>query len=127
MAPEQEKQAAEEEAGKQVSAQAFSEGDSVIANFVQECAELVDGNPRQIKRYVNMFRFYSALRYGLHADEAATAAELPSDKVLAKFVALSVQRPHAMDLFARKASPGGRRAGGIAARVSGEGKLEDHG
>jgi hypothetical protein len=94
-APEKRKAAAE--AGKRVYAQTFSERDPVIADFVQECADLVDGNPRQIKRYVNVFRFYSTLRYGLRADGLAKAEELPSDKMLAKFVALSIQWPHAMD------------------------------
>ena len=94
-APEKRKAAAE--AGKRVYAQTFSERDPVIADFVQECADLVDGNPRQIKRYVNVFRFYSTLRYGLRADGLAKAEELPTDKVLAKFVALSIQWPHAMD------------------------------
>jgi len=95
-APAEEKRAAAE-AGKRVYAHAFNERDPMIANFVQECAELVDGNPRQIKRYVNVFRFYSTLRYALRADGFATAGELPSDKILAKFVSLSVQWPHAMD------------------------------
>ena len=94
-APEKRKAAAE--AGKRVYAQTFSERDPIIADFVQECADLVDGNPRQIKRYVNVFRFYSTLRYGLRADGLAKAEELPSDKMLAKFVALSIQWPHAMD------------------------------
>jgi len=92
-----EKQRAAAEAGKRVYARTFTERDPVIAEFVKEVAELVDGNPRQIKRYVNVFRFYSTLRFGLQADGKATASELPSDKVLAKFVALSIQWPHAMD------------------------------
>jgi hypothetical protein len=92
-----EKQHAAAEAGKRVYARTFTERDPVISDFVKEVAELVDGNPRQIKRYVNVFRFYSTLRYGLQADGRATASELPSDKVLAKFVALTIQWPHAMD------------------------------
>lgn len=95
-APAEKRQAAAE-AGKRVYAQTFSERDPMIADFVQECAELVEGNPRQIKRYVNVFRFYSTLRYGLKADGLATESELPNDRVLAKFVAMSIQWPHAMD------------------------------
>lgn len=100
-APAAEKPAAAE-AGKRAYAQAFSERDPMIANFVQECADLVDGNPRQIKRYVNVFRFYSTLRYGLRADGVATESEMPNDKVLAKFVSLSIQWPHAMDCLRGK-------------------------
>jgi hypothetical protein len=100
-APAEERRAAAE-AGKRVYAQTFSERDPLIANFVQECADLVEGNPRQIKRYVNVFRFYSTLRYGLRADGVAQESELPSDEVLAKFVALSIQWPHAMDCLRGK-------------------------
>jgi hypothetical protein len=100
-APEEEKRAAAE-AGKRAYAEAFSERDPMIANFVQECAELVEGNPRQIKRFVNVFRFYSTLRYGLRADGMATEGEMPDDTVLAKFVSLSVQWPHAMDCLRGK-------------------------
>ncbi len=92
-----EKKRAAAEAGKRVYANTFSERDPAIAEFVQEVAELVDGNPRQIKRYVNVFRFYSTLRYGLRADGIVAASDFPTDKVLAKFVALNIQWPHAVD------------------------------
>lgn len=68
-----------------------------MAKFVKEVAQVVDGNPRQIKRYVNVFRFYSTLRHSLQVDGVATQEELPSDEMMAKFVALSVHWPHAMD------------------------------
>jgi hypothetical protein len=95
-APTEKKRAAAE-AGKRVYANTFSERDPAIAEFVQDVAELVDGNPRQIKRYVNVFRFYSTLRYGLRADGIVAASDFPTDKVLAKFVALNIQWPHAVD------------------------------
>jgi hypothetical protein len=92
-----EKRRAAAEASKRVYARAFSERDPAMMEFVNEVAELVDGNPRQIKRYVNVFRFYSTLRHSLRVDGTVTDAEIPSDKVLAKFVALSIQWPHAVD------------------------------
>ena len=93
----QEKRRAAAEASKRVYARTFSERDPAMMEFVNEVAELVDWNPRQIKRYVNVFRFYSTLRHSLRVDGTVTDAEIPSDKVLAKFVALSIQWPHAVD------------------------------
>jgi hypothetical protein len=97
-----EKKPAAAEASKRMYEQAFSERDPLIADFVSDVAELVDGNPRQIKRYVNVFRFYSTLRHSLRVDGTVAAGELPSDKVLAKFVALSIQWPHAVDCLRAK-------------------------
>jgi hypothetical protein len=87
---------AAQEAGKRVYEQTLSERDPVTSLFVDEVAQLVDGNPRQIKRYVNVFRFYSTLRHSLRLEGVIPSDDLP-DKVLAKFVALSIQWPHAVD------------------------------
>lgn len=84
------------EASKRVYERTFNDRDPVIAKFVGEVAHLVGRNPRQIKRYVNVFRFYSTLRHALRVDSALTI-DLPADDVLAKFVALSIQWPHALD------------------------------
>jgi KAP family P-loop domain len=88
---------AAQEAGKRVYEQTLSEQDPVMSLFVDEVAQLVDGNPRQIKRYVNVFRFYSTLRHSLRLESVIPSEDLPSDKVLAKFVALSIHWPHAVD------------------------------
>ena len=97
-----EKRRAAAEASKRAYAQAFVERDPLMAKFVKEVAQLVDGNPRQIKRYVNVFRFYSTLRHSLQVDGVASEKELPSDEMMAKFVALSVHWPHAMDCLRKK-------------------------
>ena len=98
----QEKRRAAAEASKRVYARTFSERDPAMMEFVNEVAELVDWNPRQIKRYVNVFRFYSTLRHSLRVDGSLKEEEIPSDKVLAKFVALSIQWPHAVDCLRAK-------------------------
>jgi hypothetical protein len=87
---------AAQEAGKRVYEQTLSERDPVTSLFVDDVAQLVDGNPRQIKRYVNVFRFYSTLRHSLRLEGVIPSEDLP-DKVLAKFVALSIHWPHAVD------------------------------
>jgi hypothetical protein len=95
-APQEERWAAQE-AGNRVYEQTLSEHDPVMAGFAEEVSRLVEGNPRQIKRYVNVFRFYSTLRHSLRLEGLIPGEDLPSDKVLAKFVALSIQWPHAVD------------------------------
>jgi hypothetical protein len=97
-----EKRRAAAEASKRAYAEAFVERDPLMGKFVTDVAQLVDGNPRQIKRYVNVFRFYSTLRHSLQVDGVASREELPSDEMMAKFVALSVHWPHAMDCLRKK-------------------------
>jgi hypothetical protein len=95
-APEEERWAAQE-AGNRVYERTLSKQDSLMAGFLEEVARLVDGNPRQIKRYVNVFRFYCTLRHSLRLGGSIPREDLPSDEVLAKFAALSIQWPHAVD------------------------------
>lgn len=52
-------------------------------------------NPRQIKRYVNVFRFYSFLTYR----RALAGAEPASDAEVAKLAALTIHWPHLLSLL----------------------------
>jgi hypothetical protein len=89
------------EASKRAYAQQFSDRDPVVSRFLDEIASLLHHNPRQLKRYINMFRFTSTLRHNLRMDRAASGStmdgQFPSDTVMAKFIALNVHWPHAMD------------------------------
>jgi len=55
-------------------------------------------NPREIKRYVNVFRFYSFLTYR----RALAGAPPAPDGEVAKLAALAVQWPHLLTLLARE-------------------------
>ncbi|WP_326638169.1 P-loop NTPase fold protein [Streptosporangium sp. NBC_01755] len=55
-------------------------------------------NPREIKRYVNVFRFYSFLTYR----RALAGAPPASDGEVAKLAALAVQWPHLLSPLARE-------------------------
>jgi len=89
------------EASNQKYIEKFSDRDPAVREFVHSVAALIGNNPRQIKRYINVFRFYSALRYNLLTQSMASGspAKLPSDKELAKFIALTIQWPQALDCF----------------------------
>jgi hypothetical protein len=88
------------EASKRVYAQKFTDRDPAISRFIQGTITLFQGNPRQLKRYVNLFRFFSTLRHTLITDRLSTgrsALAMPSDEVLTKFIALSIHWPQAAD------------------------------
>lgn len=89
------------EASKQKYAEKFTDRDPMIKQFVEEVVGPVGGNPRQIKRYINVFRFRSSLRHNLKVDLDARRlqATLPADKGLAKFIALTIQWPQAAALL----------------------------
>jgi tetratricopeptide (TPR) repeat protein len=89
------------EASKQKYAEKFMDRDPLVNKFLEEVVDLVGGNPRQIKRYVNVFRFHSTLRHNLKVDSAARGfhATLPSDKGLAKYIALTIQWPQAAEFL----------------------------
>jgi hypothetical protein len=89
------------EASKQVFAEKFTDRDPSVARLIQSVASLVGGNPRQIKRYINVFRFYVTLRYNLWVDSGAEGIwlELPSPEALAKFIVLITQWPQGADFL----------------------------
>ena len=92
--------AAVAEASKRVYAQKFTDRDPAISRFIKGTLSLFQGNPRQLKRYVNLFRFFSTLRHTLVTDRLSTGRpyiSMPSDEVLTKFIALSIHWPQAAD------------------------------
>lgn len=58
---------------------------------------LRSSNPREIKRYVNLFRFYSFVTFPRHIDGAA-----PDNAQLAKLTALAIRWPDLLDTLSRE-------------------------
>jgi tetratricopeptide (TPR) repeat protein len=88
------------EASKRVYSQKFKDRDPVIRNFIESAVALFQANPRQIKRYVNIFRFSSTIRHVIALDRTLLEGKrpkMPSDEALTKFVALNVHWPQATD------------------------------
>ena len=90
--------AAVREAGMRVYARKLAARDPVVQRFVRDSASYFNANPRQIKRYINLFRFYATLRYACKLDGIYDDPEtvMPTDAALAKFVALSIHWPQAI-------------------------------
>jgi hypothetical protein len=92
------KKAVLREASKRVYARKLAMHDPMVQRFINDSATWFNDNPRQIKRYINLFRFYATLRYAYMLDGVYEKpdAPMPSDGALAKFVALSIHWPQAI-------------------------------
>ena len=86
------------EAGKRVFSRKMTASDPLVQQFVTQAMNFSVANPRQAKRYINLYRFYASLRYAYlvdgHYDDTKNSA--PSDAVLAKFVTLAICWPQAI-------------------------------
>ncbi len=92
------------EASKRKYSEKFTDRDPAIKNFVKSAVDTFHANPRQIKRYINLFRFSCNLRHYVYTDYLATGKEvpyMPTDEVLTKFVALAVHWPQSLDFLRR--------------------------
>lgn len=97
--PEAERRAIAE-ASKRVYAKKFVPHDPLVRGFVESAIEVFGANPRQVKRYVNMFRFCCTLRYALWLDLSEEERHmLPADAAITKYVVMSVQWPQAAVLL----------------------------
>ncbi|WP_067176172.1 P-loop NTPase fold protein [Microtetraspora niveoalba] len=63
---------------------------------------LSPANPRQLKRYVNVFRFYSFVTYR----QSLAGAERAGDAAVAKVAALTVRWPHLLSTLAKENGSG---------------------
>jgi hypothetical protein len=92
------KKAVLREASKRVYARKLAMHDPMVQRFINDSATWFNDNPRQIKRYINLFRFYATLRYAYMLDGVYEKpdAPMPPDGALAKFVALSIHWPQAI-------------------------------
>ena len=90
--------AAFREAGKRVFSRKMTSSDPLVQQFVVDAMSWSAANPRQAKRYINLYRFYAALRYAYQVDGLYKDSQVavPSDAVLAKFVTLAIHWPQAI-------------------------------
>ncbi|WP_067128240.1 P-loop NTPase fold protein [Microtetraspora malaysiensis] len=63
---------------------------------------LSSANPRQLKRYVNVFRFYSFVTYR----QSLAGADRADDAAVAKVAALAVRWPHLLSALAKECGSG---------------------
>lgn len=91
------------EASKRVFFRKFDERDPLVRKFLDEAVQTFGANPRQIKRYTNLFRLCCNIRHCIWLDATAcnASADLPSDDEITKYVTFSVPWPQATSLLRR--------------------------
>jgi hypothetical protein len=94
------------EASKRVFSRKFDERDPLVRKFLDDAVQTFGANPRQIKRYINLFRLCCNIRHSIWLDATAYSmtADLPTDEEITKYVTFSVQWPQATSLLRRSAS-----------------------
>jgi hypothetical protein len=97
------------EASKRVYFRKSDERDPLVRKFLDDAVLTFGANPRQIKRYTNLFRLCCNIRHCIWLDATALnqAADLPSDDEITKYVTFSVQWPQATSLLRRSAIDNG--------------------
>jgi hypothetical protein len=108
------------EASKRAYTETFTDRDPAISKFIAETVLLFQGNPRQLKRYVNLFRFMSTLRHAIELDRASsgmTGPPMPNDEALTKYIALTIHWPQAADGLRQVRTPGGEPSSAAAAAL----------
>jgi KAP family P-loop domain len=82
--------AAEEEFAAQ-----FSDRDADVQKLIREAAGALSRNPREIKRFINVFRFYSFIQ----VRREVRGLPAPSYEQVAKIAVLAVRWPHLLGYF----------------------------
>jgi len=83
----------------------FDEHDLLVRRFLDDAVGTSGANPRQIKRYTNLFRLCCNIRHCIWLDARSSnqPAQLPSDDEITKYATFSVQWPQATSLLRRSA------------------------
>lgn len=90
------------EASMRAYARKFDPQDPIVRASLDTAIQVFGANPRQVKRYVNMFRFCYTLRYALRLNLPEKERDLlPSDEAITKYVVMSVQWPQATVLLSQ--------------------------
>ncbi len=80
----------------------FRDDDPVVQQAIRDHATALSRNPREIKRFINVFRFYAFIQVRRELRELET----PSYEQLAKLSALAIHWPHLLGLFGQSAAAG---------------------
>ncbi|MFC4532204.1 KAP family P-loop NTPase fold protein [Sphaerisporangium dianthi] len=72
--------------------------ENAYAAIAQVLPALTLSNPRELKRYVNVFRFYSFVTYR----RTLAGAQKVTDEAVAKLAVLTIRWPHLLSLLARE-------------------------
>ncbi len=80
----------------------FRDDDPIVQEAIRSQATTLSSNPREIKRYINVFRFYAFIQVRRDLRQLET----PSYEQLAKLSALAIHWPHLLGLFGQSTAAG---------------------
>jgi hypothetical protein len=80
----------------------FTDQDRDVQELIERQAKELSGNPREIKRFINVFRFYAFIQIARQANGLGA----PTFEQVAKLSILAVRWPHLLAVFARHTQPG---------------------
>ena len=91
------------EASKRSYLQKYQQRDPVVREFLSSALLEFHANPRQAKRYLNLFRFLATLRQsiGLDLKAAGQVRPMPPDAALTKFVIMNIEWPQAVECLGK--------------------------
>jgi len=91
------------EAANRVFVDLYSDADALDA-IVAAVPDLGSGNPREIKRFVNLFRFYTFIAQ----QDRLRGGQAPTGQEVAKLAILAIRWPHLLNDFAKPMGADGR-------------------
>jgi hypothetical protein len=95
------------EAAERVFAEQFSDNDPEVREAIKEGARhLGDFNPRQIKRFINLFRFYTFIEAQRVLQDGTEQELVPTRKQIVKLAVLVIRWPHLLNAFTNPAPNG---------------------
>lgn len=89
-------------AAERAFADAFRDDDPTVRRMVQRHASTLSGNPREIKRFINLLRFYSLIQVRRELRGLPT----PTLEQVAKIAAIAIRWPELLTVLARNADDG---------------------
>jgi hypothetical protein len=95
--PEPRRQAVLQKAARLEYAHEFNDSHPEVRQMLHRYADDLDRNPREIKRFINVFRFYAYVQFWRHT------AGLPGPDLegVGKLATLAVRAPHLLSVFGR--------------------------
>ena len=113
-------EAALRKVGRREFAQRLTEDDGTVGKLLRELARELPPNPREIKRFINLFRFYAFIQYW-REDVGLSAPTLDG---VAKLALLAVRYPHLLSALGAEVARDGEQRSLLSWLETAQGDVE---